>query len=177
MFFPWFIRQDIREGNYIEAHRTMKCYAAIWSVFALIAIIRIKDYIFVDSTKWTADIYLTEIVYFQISQSSFLILCLNCIFSYLRCYLNPKVLLRGNWQKFNRNKMLFFIGIWVFVLLNSFLLWLWNYLTKAVDPIKTIKPPVSEEDRSNYNSGMFSNNDQHQSYNPDAPRSKQNGVF
>jgi len=75
--------------------------------------------------------------------------------------LNPKVLLRGNWQKFNRNKMLFFIGIWVFVLLNSFFLWLWNYLTKAVDPIKTIKPPVTEErDRSNYNSGMFSNNDQ-----------------
>ena len=30
-----------------------------------------------------------------------------------------------------------FGAIWVFVLLNSFIIFLWNYLTQAVSPIKT----------------------------------------
>ena len=56
------------------------------------------------------------------------------VYSYARCYINPKVLLRGKWQKCNRKKMYVFAGVWFFVLMNSFIIFLWNYLTLAIAP-------------------------------------------
>lgn len=67
MFFPWFDRQQIRDGNYYEVHRTIKCYGGIWSIFALLAIVRLKDYFKMDGYAYTSDWYLTLNVYFQIS--------------------------------------------------------------------------------------------------------------
>mgnify|MGYP007025755961 CR=1 FL=1 len=42
------------------------------------------------------------------------------------------------------------VGIWVFVLLNSFLIFLWNFLTKSIAPIKEtspVTPPTKLEAR------------------------------
>jgi hypothetical protein len=44
MFFPWFVRQEIMEGNYADAHRVMKCYGSLWTVFGFYSIFRIKAY-------------------------------------------------------------------------------------------------------------------------------------
>ena len=67
MFFPWFDRQEIRDGNYYNAQKVMKCYGMVWGVFALVSLVRIKDYLALNSYHYTADIYLTENSYFEIS--------------------------------------------------------------------------------------------------------------
>ena len=74
------------------------------------------------------------------------------MYPYISAYYNPRKLLNNRWQTFHYRKQMGFILLLLFVVLNSLLINLWNFVTECfVAEPKVAKKPTKFEKEMNSN--------------------------